>query len=395
MLVTCIIGDCPGCGGKKCFGNVSVSGNQVLRGCMNCKYSTSVWLPEVRKKILYLDQFFFSSVFREHDPRFVNAAQKIRQISAFQLLVVPFSSIHKDETYQWRGYDNKNKEDLMEFIKETSRGHEFKPAYAVEQTQIVRAFQVFLDGKPAAFELKQRDAIEGDIHEWDNYYRIDVGHYMGDIEFIRDLKRQSVEELVDVFPIWRQSKNTFDQDLALEMQDAAKGYIDSYFKYASRIASGDYSALFDSPVMSMVIQSLLDCFVDEISPEERLKRVGMFFKSPHFAEIPYQWVSTRIFATLKDMVKRGAYADRDRALKRLGGFFQDVRHVSTYAPYCDAFIMDQAMASIIADPRVGLENRYGLKVFSLNNWDQFLAWLDTLEANMTTEHRVGLSEAYP
>jgi hypothetical protein len=87
--------------------------------------------------------------------------------------------------------------------------------------------------------------------------------------------------------------------------------------------------------------------------------------------------------------------DRDKALERLSGFFQDVKHVFTYAPYCDAFVMDQAMASLVADPHVGLENRYRVKVFSLNNWGQFLAWLDVLEAEMTQEHRAGLAAAYP
>ena len=395
MLVTRVLGDCPGCGGKGQFGNVSVRADHVLRGCMSCKYSTTVWLPEVRKKILYLDQFFFSSAFRAHEPRFVKAAERIRQISALQLVIVPFSSIHEDETHQWRGHSGKNKEDLMEFIKATSRGHEFEPAYDVEQTQIVRAFQAFLEGKPSAFALEQHDAVEGDIHEWEDYFRIDVGRYMGDIELKRDLKRQSVEELVDVFPSWRQSTNNFDEDVAIEIHDAARGYIDSYFKYADRIAAGDVAALFDSPIMSRVVQSLLNCLPEEMLPEERMKQVGVFFSSSHFSEIPYQWLSARVYATLKDMVKRGAYVNRDSALQRLGGFFQDVNHISTYAPYCDGFVMDKPMASLVTDPHVDLENKYGVKVFSLNNWDQFFDWLDTLEAGMTQEHRAGLSAAYP
>lgn len=395
MLVTRVLGDCPSCGGKGRFGNVSVRGDYVLRGCMSCKYSTTVWLPKTRKKVLYLDQFFFSSAFRERDPRFTKAAERIRQVSALQLLAVPFSSIHEDETHQWRGFDGKNKDDLMEFIKATSRGHEFEPAYDVEQTQIVRAFQAFLRGKTEAFDLQERDAICGNIHEWDDYFRIDVGRYIGDIDLIRDLKRQSVEGLVDLFPTWRLSPNTFEQDVAIELRDAAKGYIDSYANYAVRVADGDYVALFDSPIMSMVVQSLLCCLPEEMPPEERLKKVGEYFKSNHFSEIPYQWLSVRAFAVLKDMVKRGAYADRDAAVKRLSGFFQDVKHVSTYAPYCDAFIMDQAMATLVTDPSIALEARYGVKVFSLNNWDDLLAWMDELEKGMTQEHRAGLAAAYP
>ena len=395
MLVTRILGDCPGCGSKNRFGNVSVRGDHVLRGCMSCKYSTTVWLPEVRKKIVYLDQFFFSGAFRAGERRFVEAAQRIRHLSSLQLMVVPFSSIHEDETHQWRGYGGKNKEDLMEFIKATSRGHEFEPAYDVEQTQIVRAFQAFLAGGSPEFTLEERDAVEGDIHKWDDYFRIDVGRYMGDIELIRDLKRQSIEALVDIFEGWRQSNNTFDQDVTLEIQVAGKGYLDSYFTYAARVAGGDYSALFDSPIMSMVVQSMLYCFPEGAPPEERLKQVARFFISEHFAKIPYHWLSTKMYATLKDMVKRGAYTNRENALQRLSGFFQDVKHIATYAPYCDAFVMDQPMAALVADPRVGLEDRYRVKVFSLNNWDELFEWLDTLEAGMSEEHKAGMLAAYP
>jgi hypothetical protein len=42
-----------------------------------------------------------------------------------------------------------------------------------------------------------------------------------------------------------------------------------------------------------------------------------------------------------------------------------------------------------------LENRYQVRIFSLNNWDQFLAWLNELEAGMSQQHRAALSAAYP
>jgi hypothetical protein len=394
MLITRVLGDCPGCGGKNCFGNVSVRGDHVLRGCMNCKYKTNVWLPKARKKILYLDQFFFSSAFRKGDPRFVEAAQRIRRLCELQLLVVPFSSIHEDETNQWGGFDGKNKQDLMEFIKATSRGHEFEPAYDVELTQIMRAFQAFLADHSPEFAFKERDIVRGEIHEWDDYFRIDVSRYIGNVELIRNLKQESIEELLDAFDGWRQSTNTFVQDVALEMRAAGKVYLDSYFQYLMRFAGGDYD-VFDRPIKSTVIEQMLFYFAEETQPEECLKQVVSFFLSKHFAEIPYQWLGTRMFATLKDMVKRGAYANREKAQQRLNGIFYDVEHIATYAPYCDAFIMDQPMAALVSDSRVGLEKRYGVKVYSLNAWDGLFAWLDSVEKEMTDEHKAGLSAAYP
>jgi len=84
-----------------------------------------------------------------------------------------------------------------------------------------------------------------------------------------------------------------------------------------------------------------------------------------------------------------------QALRKLNGFFYDVKHFATYAPYVDAFVMDQPMADLVSRPTVNLEGRFGAKVFSLSNWDAFLVWLTQLETEMTVEHRVGLSQAYP
>ena len=96
----------------------------------------------------------------------------------------------------------KNKDDLMKFIKSTSSGDEFEPAYEVEQTQISRAYQAFVSGGSPVFQLHEDDAVEKDIHAWDDYIWVDVGRYFGDVERMRTLKYQSVEALVDAFEHW-------------------------------------------------------------------------------------------------------------------------------------------------------------------------------------------------
>jgi hypothetical protein len=45
------------------------------------------------------------------------------------------------------------------------------------------------------------------------------------------------------------------------------------------------------------------------------------------------------------------------------------------------------MAELVRQPTVALQQRYGVKVFSLRNWDALLTWLDDLEAGMTEGHR--------
>jgi hypothetical protein len=390
-IVTYVLGDCAGCGTKDSFGNVDVYKTYVYRGCKRCRHHEHVRLPALKKQVLYLDQFFFSSAFRSGDKRFLEAADRIAKLTSLQLLVVPYSSIHEEETNQWEKRD-----ELLKFIKATARGEEFEPAYEVERTQLAKAFRAWLAGEPAPYRLEPSDALSDDIHGWDSYLRIDVSKYVSNIDLLRDLKRQSTEGLVDLFDKWRGSKTSFEEDLKAEYAAAGKAYMDVYLQYVMRIARGDYAAMYDAPIISMVVQSMLQLIPSDVPADQRLGKCFEFLLSDHFKETPYQWLSAHMLATLKAMVKEGAYTNREKALKRLRGFFFDIKHIATYAPYVDAFVMDQPMAELVTKPTVALEPRYSVKAFNLNNWGDLLAWLEGIEAaGMTGEHRAALSVAYP
>jgi len=393
MLVTRIIGACPACNTADAFGNVLIARDHVLRGCKVCRYSEEIPLPPLSKRVIYLDQFFFSGAFREKDPRFVEAAELIKKATASQLLVAPYSSIHEDETFQWRGFDGQTKEDLMKFIKATSRGHDFEPSYNVERDQVIHAFQAFTQGKPEEFHVYRKTALRSDVNQWESYFRVEVGSYRGDIELIRKLKTQSIEQLVDeVFPGWRNGTLSFRDHVSLELADAGKFYIKFYIDYVARIASGDYNAVYDSPIISMVVQSMLEALPDEQDITSKIELIKRFFASKHFANVPHHWISARMFAVLREQVRNGAYAKSGEAKRRLSGMFQDVNHISFYAPYVDAIIVDQPMSSIVSDD---LASRYGVRTFSLNNWGELLGWLRSLLEHMSVEHKAGLALAYP
>ena len=394
MLVTRVLGDCPGCGAKDSFGNVSVH-EHVLRGCKYCQYETVVWLPKIRKKVIYLDQFFFSGALRGNDPRFKVAVERVKRMCSLQLLVAPYSSVHEDETHQWRGHEGMTNDQPMEFIKATSRGAEFEKDYKVERTQVLKAWETFLKGQPPEYIFEDRDAIQGALDKWDDYFRIDVGGYMRDIQLKRRLKQQAVDELVRVLDAWQASTQTFDDAVALEIHDAARQYVDTYLTMLKRYAEGDFSAAINSPIVAKVIEHMMHWLPEDQPLPERVQRCIEFFQSAHFAEVPTQWLSSHMFATMREMVKRGTFSNRDEARKRLSGVFEDIKHISLYAPYCDAIVIDKFMADLVGKPTVSLEKRYCVRVFSLNSWDALLDWLDSLEAAMSEEHKAGAEAAYP
>lgn len=395
MLVSHVLGDCPGCGAKNGFGNVSVRDDLVLRGCTYCRYESRVWLPTIRKKVLYLDQCFLSGAFRGGDSRFVRAAERVMHMAHLQLLLVPYSSVHLDETHQWRGYKEFSQADLLAFIKATARGVEFQRDYKVERTQITKAWKAFLEEMPADYLVEDQDAIEGPLNKWDDYFRVDVSGYFKDVELRRSLNSQAVDNLVRAFDEWQASITTPAEHVIVEMNAAAKNYLDSYVRMVRRLANGDFRAAIDSPIVAQVVEHMLHWLPDEQPLGEKLDRCAQFFQSEHFNQVPLLWIEARMFAALKAMVGRGAYTNRIEARKRLNGVFEDIKHIALHSPYCDAFFMDQPMAELVRQPSVGLEQRYGVRVFSLNSLDEFLEWLDALAREMSDEHRAGVAAAYP
>jgi hypothetical protein len=385
LLVTRILGDCPGCGRENSYGNVDVFGDRLVRGCGYCTYSVERPLPPIRKKILYLDQFFFSHAFRGNDEKFVEAAELIKQQVSNQVLAVPRSSLHELETLMWERRD-----ELLEFIKATSRGAKVHPAYAVEQAQLLNAFSSWRSGGASTAPLGERDAIDSDVHKWDGYFRIDVGLQLHDADEVRHSKRQSIDNLVGLFSDWRKSKATFEEDVDGEQVAAGRAYVDAYATYAARIGTGDYSAIFDSPIISSIVETMMHLLGTDMPPQQRLRTCGDFFGSGHFKESPFQLLRAKLYAVLKDMVKRGAYTNIEKAKQRLSGFFYDVDHIATYAPYCDAILIDRQMARFVADDRVALKQTYGTMLFSRDNWDEFIDWLGSLSLELSNEHRSAL-----
>src|SRR5467141_2276159 len=81
MLVTRVVGSCPGCQAVASFGNISISGHTLLRGCSHCTYSQRLLLPALSKEVLYLDQSFLSHAFRGELPDFVEVAKLISEFT--------------------------------------------------------------------------------------------------------------------------------------------------------------------------------------------------------------------------------------------------------------------------------------------------------------------------
>jgi hypothetical protein len=343
---------------------------------------------QTRKSILYLDHNFFSSVYRGNNQQWGTAMQRITELLDLQLVAVPYSSTHEAEADFYTRRD-----DLVKFIQRVSRGHHFEPYYRVEATQILKAFQAFLANAPASYTKEERDALPSSVHDWDGDYSVSVFRAATGVERKRGFKNRAIEELVNTLSNWAKSKNTFEQDIALELRDSGRILMESYAKKTARLWTGDFSALLDSPIAASIVEDMV--YVAKVIKVDAERVIPSFFASKHFAEVPSQQLSARLFSTFKKRVREGAYPNPEKAREKLSGFLFDVQHAATYVPYCDAFFTDRFMADLLNDSHVDAERSFGCKVFSVSKIAEFFGWLEDVKSRMTADHADGLTWAYP
>ncbi len=345
---------------------------------------------KTRKRILYLDQNFFSSLYRAKNQQWGATMRQITELLDLQLVAVPYSSTHEAEANVWSERD-----DLVKFIQRISRGHHFEPYYRVEATQILKAFQAYLANASAAYLKEEHDALPSSVHDWDGPFSVSVFRAASDVESRRSCKQRAVEALVTTLSKWAESTNTFEQDMALELSDSARILIEYYAKKAGRLRAGDFSALLDSPISASVVGDMVYVLSVNQMQTAAARVIPSFFASKHFAEVPSQQLSARLFSTFKKRVREGAYPNPEKARKKLSGFLFDVQHAATYVPYCDAFFTDRFMADLLNDKLVDAERTFGCKVFSVSKMAEFFGWLDEVRSSMTNDHAEGLAWVYP
>jgi hypothetical protein len=312
---------------------------------------------------------------------FVEAQKRITDLALAQQLVAPYSNLHEDESQLWT---EAQRAPLLKFIKQTSLGHRFAYEYEVKSRQIHRAFETFLAGGRTSHTVERSDALERDVNDWDGYVWIDVGNLLDKHDSLKERKDRSIDSLLDAFEVWATTPSTFSEDVQLELHSAAASYIEHYVDYVKRMVSSDPTAFLTANENSMMVESLLH-YQDKQPAPLRMQRIQAFFQSDYFANVPEARIGSEFFALLRHRLRRGEYKNKEKNRDRFGGLFYDIRFISTYAPYCDAMVVDNLMFQWATDPLIDLPRRFGVRLFSRQNWGDFLVYLDNLAASQRPE----------
>lgn len=76
------------------------------------------------------------------------------------------------------------------------------------------------------------------------------------------------------------------------------------------------------------------------------------------------------------------------------GLNYDIHILSTILPYCDAMLIDNECRSYLEENPLCDEIDYGTNIFSQNNKDEFIEYLDAIKNHVPQEHLEKVVEVY-
>jgi hypothetical protein len=172
---------CPRCGKDK-FGVHIIGGSRLMRRCRDCWHKQFYHLPELRKRIIYLDQFVVSNLMKLENPE-VNGHERIVkepfwvelrdllfQLRELQMICCPDSESHQTES-RIAQYDK----ELKKTYEALSGGIKFERFNGIKSQQIGELACAWSEGREPEYDLDPRSVLSSDPHGWNERFYITFG----------------------------------------------------------------------------------------------------------------------------------------------------------------------------------------------------------------------------
>jgi hypothetical protein len=388
---------CPACK-RDTFGILSAGGDRVTLRCTECRYSRSEALPEVNKRAIYLDQSIFSLLFRVecrgrllpgHEEFARELYRGIRRVVLLQQIVLPHSDVHHDETIVFRSAN-----ELRTTYERIGGDARLKDTRDVERMQMWEYVQAYIQQREPALSFDVDEVLITDRNDWlpDMHIHVNANYDMY-ADSIRDNRDRSYEGMQRLVEMRAAEQPSFEQLLDLELR--------SFFSrpQASLVAiqnlqraatSDDPMALIEASCHPLLVEHRMLCSAFEqagVADADAPREVLRFWNWDRNLEQPHHRISAYIFAAIGRRVVNG-----QRRVNQ--GMMNDVRAISTYAPYVDAMFVDKECAALLVEHRLAQDLNYKARIFSLTNGQAFLDYLAEIEAATPSDVREQAARIY-
>lgn len=380
--------ECPACRNIS-VGLLMAGGDRMTMRCSECRHTITVPLPPLDKKVIYLDQFVFSLLFNVetggrlppgHEAFSVEVHKKLRRLVLLQQVILPHSDLHRDETIVFN-----RASELRHAYEFFGGGVQLASVTDVELSQTIAAAEAYLAGHQLTLPLDVDDVLDDSRNGWLRDMHISV---RSDYSiFADDLRRTRDETHVEMQALaaeWAREKPSFHTVLERETRAIATSKIKALERSEEMKRSEEPMASIDAhhaPIQQEVRYLLNLVLKNGVPPEKAGETIVGFWNSETCRDLPHHRISSYIFSGIARRVARGQKAIINR------GLMNDVRALSTYAPYVDAMFVDKDCARVLAEEPLASDLSYKAKIFSLDDPGAFLAYLDELESATPSEVR--------
>jgi hypothetical protein len=310
-------------------------------------------MPRHASTILYLDQCAISSIAKAKDDFWTWLPDRLQNLIARRVLACPLSPLHIEESRISQGWRN----ELLRVVHELAALWRFVSPEEIQIAQLRATFRSFL-GAPDPPELQPLRRNAGQFLHRACLPSREAGPVPSD-PGLKRARMAAEEALKQASADWRQGQS-FDKAVAR----AAGGHTQRLLAAYARAEP------FAVRLMAALEDEIVAVRPDAGSP---LPLVSEFL-SEAARSTPYLDIETRLMATIAQQTQGKV---KPRRLKASDVY--DLILVSHYAPYCDAVFLDNDFRSLASQRNVGVPGRYGVRLFSENNREEFAAYLLEIE----------------
>jgi hypothetical protein len=385
-----------------------------MRRCRDCWHKQFYPLPELRKRIIYLDQFVVSNLMKLNDPGVKGHEQVVAepfwrelrdllfQLRQLQMICCPDSGSHEEESRI-----SQYNAELKKTYEALSGGIKFIAFESIKSQQIGELARAWSESREAEYYFDPRQVLSSSPNEWNERFYITFG----DNPFIvpAQLKIYRAElhaHIARLFlDVWAKERRNFrywfDQErfgyqgyIASEIARNRKERLQAMLTYrlGERISLEELGKTLPSFAETLFasLQHIMRFPTDgrERSREEINRLEAEFGKANKIAEAPLVRLQALMFAAMAMRAAQGQKEPPDE------GTTTDVETVAHLLPYCDAMFMDNRCRSLLLDVPKDLRPPETARVFSLKTKAQFLDYLRTLRDGITPEHVAAIRQVY-
>ena len=384
------------------FGILSVHGTYYTRRCRNCWHKGDFPLPDVRKKIIYIDQFAFSNIMKvlspdskgheraASNPFWKELFEALGVVCHLQLVVCPDSKQHQYESLTSAFYKS-----LKRTYEHFSGGLSFYPPDDIKRRQIALLTECWLKKKPATYDFDAQKITHGNLHEWaDRIYITVDGVLDGFVDDVRTTRNAVHKGLQEVFEIWQREKKGFKEVFDAEKGAYTQTLVQSYWaqqkKVNNSLKRGEMPTLNDimPSQQYLVLTQLQYTFEDAFGRSESQRAMGEFLRSGAMNDAPFNVIGASLFASLSQKAAAGQKRPPNQ------GTSNDVEMLSTLLPYCDAMFVDNECRALWQDIPRDFKLPFPCVLFSPNTGDEFLQYLKAIRNSATPDHLKIVAEIY-